>query len=345
MEYLIGSKKEFLEFIDSVKGNIAFLTHSDLDGIASVIFLEEILKEKGLEENLKFIEFLDYKKEIFGEIFSVLKKKKISNVFITDLSPENVDLEGFEKLRKEFNVFSIDHHPIGKLNDKKRIIKTKTSYCSALTCYELGEGIIDEKEWKWLAQLAAISDMSYKNPEVLKFLQEDYPNITEENIHNSEIGKITSMINSAIIYFDKDIEKVYDKIKGKKIKEFEKYDKEIKKEIDKWIKKYEKEAEYYPEQDLYFYYYNPKFGIRSTVTTIISNKEPDKTFISAGEIPKDKDFVSVSARNQSGKRDMNQLMKKGVLGLENSTAGGHIPAAGGTLMKKDIEKFKKNILG
>ena len=41
---------------------------------------------------------------------------------------------------------------------------------------------------------------------------------------------------------------------------------------------------------------------------------------------------------------MNKLMKKGVSGLENATGGGHVPAAGGRFMKKDLEKFKENIL-
>jgi len=41
---------------------------------------------------------------------------------------------------------------------------------------------------------------------------------------------------------------------------------------------------------------------------------------------------------------MNKLMKKGTEGLENATGGGHIPAAGGRFMKKDLQKFKENIL-
>jgi len=37
-------------------------------------------------------------------------------------------------------------------------------------------------------------------------------------------------------------------------------------------------------------------------------------------------------------------MKKGIEGLENSTGGGHAKAAGAKIMKKDLEKFKRNIL-
>ena len=344
MEYLIGSKNEFLEYIDSIgKSNIAILSHSDLDGIASAIFLEEILKTKGLEGNLKFREFLDYKKGIFGEVYQELKKKEISSVLISDLNPENVDFEGFERLRSEFNVFSIDHHPIGELKDKKRIIKTEIGYCSTLTCYELGRGIFDLDKWKWLVQAAIVSDMSYKNPKVLKFLQKDYPKITEKNIHDSEIGKIASAISSSLIYLENP-EKIYDLIRRKKIKELGRYDEKIRKEVDKWIKKFEEKAKFYPERNLYFYYYKPKFSITSLVGTLLSQKRKDATIISVSDIKDEPEFVKVSARNQNSREDMNKLMKKGTEGLENATGGGHIPAAGGRFMKKDLQKFKENIL-
>jgi len=55
-------------------------------------------------------------------------------------------------------------------------------------------------------------------------------------------------------------------------------------------------------------------------------------------------FLKISARNQKGKRDMNKLLGESVKGLEEATGGGHPKAAGGTFLKKDLEKFKQNIL-
>ena len=48
MIFLQGSKKEFFDFI-SKEDKIGILTHNDLDGIASAIFLEEILNIKNLK--------------------------------------------------------------------------------------------------------------------------------------------------------------------------------------------------------------------------------------------------------------------------------------------------------
>jgi len=345
MKFIIGEKKEFLDFVNSIskEDNIAIISHTDLDGVASAILLEEILKTKGLLESIKLKKFIDYKKRIFQLILHELKEKKISSVFITDMNPENVDSEGFEAFREKFRVFSIDHHPVGELKDKKGMIKAETEYCSAFICYELGKGILDSEKWKWLANAAAVSDMCHKNPEVLKFIQEDYPEVNRQNIFEFPPGKVSSIINSALIYFD-DVKEVYDLIKDKKIRELEKYDREVRKEIGKWVRRYEKEAEFYPEKNLHFYYFNPDFDIKSTLATIISNKKKDAVFVFVSDVKEEPEFVSVSARNQDCREDMNKLMKKGIEGLKNATAGGHVPAAGGRFLKKDLKKFKENIL-
>ena len=41
---------------------------------------------------------------------------------------------------------------------------------------------------------------------------------------------------------------------------------------------------------------------------------------------------------------MNLLLKNATKDLANASGGGHINAAGGSFMKQDLEKFKKNIL-
>ena len=41
---------------------------------------------------------------------------------------------------------------------------------------------------------------------------------------------------------------------------------------------------------------------------------------------------------------MNLLMKEGIKGLENATGGGHVHASAAKFLKKDLEKFKENLL-
>ena len=82
MEFLTGSKQEFLNFLNSIdkEDNVAILTHIDLDGITSGIFLEDILKNR--EIKLKYLDFLFYGNGLFNKIINKLKKQNISKVFI-----------------------------------------------------------------------------------------------------------------------------------------------------------------------------------------------------------------------------------------------------------------------
>src|SRR3989344_6756786 len=112
MEFIIGSKKEFLDFLNAInnRDRVGILTHNDLDGIASAIFLQKILENRGI--NLEFIDFLTYKKGMFDLAISKIKKRSVNKLFLADLAADSSDLEGFEKLRGEVDSFLIDHHPV-----------------------------------------------------------------------------------------------------------------------------------------------------------------------------------------------------------------------------------------
>ncbi len=343
MKYLMGSKEEFFEFLNSIgpDDKVGILTHSDLDGIASAIFTQLILEEKG--HSVEFLDFMSYGTGAFSNVLKRLKKSNISKVFITDMGADIGDPEGFRELRKEIDCFLIDHHPMNEdFRDEKNIIKTETPDCSSLVMYDLGEGIIDQEKWKWLVCAAIMADYSFKKKENLEFVQEAYPDVKEENVFDSSIGKKTNEIVYSLIYYKRNKRKVYDLLLEEDLEGLKKVSDIVDEEIQKGIEMFNKEAEYYPERNLYFYYINPKFNITSIISTIVSSKKQDKSFIIFSD--KGPDYVKASARNQSKSEDMNLLMQKGVKGLENATGGGHVPAAAAQFLKKDLDKFKENIL-
>ena len=343
MDFIIGSKKEFLDFLNSInnKDKVGILTHNDLDGIASAIFLQKILENKGV--NLEFIDFLTYKKGMFDLAISKIKKRSVNKLFLTDLAADSSDLEGFEKLRGEVDLFLIDHHPVHPdLKDKRNIIKTNSIDCASITVYRLGVDLFDSNEWGWLACAGIIADISYHNPENIKFIQEIYPNVNKNNIWDSIPGEITKKITSALIYYNKNLKKVYDFVLKKNLNALNKVHEIIDNEVQIYTKLFKKEAEFFPGRELYFYYVNPEFNITSILSSIVSFEEPDKSFVLASDI--NNNFMKISARNQSGKEDMNLLMKRAIKNLENATGGGHLKAAAARIMKKDLDKFKENIL-
>jgi single-stranded DNA-specific DHH superfamily exonuclease len=336
-------KQDFLNFIKSIskKDKIAIFTHNDLDGIASAIFIEEILVKR--KSKIEIIDFLEYRKDMLIEVLKKLRKANITKVFILDVNVDNIDLDSFEKLRKEYDVLFIDHHPINpKILDRKNIIKTDTEDCVALTVYRYGKRLFNRRKWNWLLGPTMVTEFSTKKPNNMKFLKTISPKVKKDKLSESIPGKLAKKIGSLLIYFDKNLKKAYTLIKEKDLSEVEKIHEIVSKEVNRCVKKYLTETEFFPEKNLYFYYINPKFNISNIVTTIVSLKNPEKTCI--GLSGSGKNFIRISARNQSGKENMDSLMKKGIKGLKNASCGGHVKASGARIMKKDLGKFKENIL-
>ena len=56
------------------------------------------------------------------------------------------------------------------------------------------------------------------------------------------------------------------------------------------------------------------------------------------------DRIWFSARRQDFKVKMNELLEEAVKGIPDSSAGGHIPAAAGSIPKSYEDRFKENIV-
>ena len=54
--------------------------------------------------------------------------------------------------------------------------------------------------------------------------------------------------------------------------------------------------------------------------------------------------VTLSARRQDRKKDMGKLLHDSVYGLPDGNGGGHVPAAGASLLRQDYPEFKKRLL-
>src|SRR6056297_2522255 len=133
IDYLVGSKKDFDEFVQLMtsRDRVAIVSHNDLDGLASALFLEKILNSENVQ--VQQIQFLDINRDLVRKVLHDLKEEDINKVFFCDLSVDYLDLEGFQELRKEVDCFLIDHHPLNlNLKNKRNIIKTSSDDCSAL---------------------------------------------------------------------------------------------------------------------------------------------------------------------------------------------------------------------
>ena len=78
------------------------------------------------------------------------------------------------------------------------------------------------------------------------------------------------------------------------------------------------------------------------VSTIVSAQDVDKIIITARPDP-ELDYYHVSVRRQDKKQDMSSFLKQLLYGLEDSDGGGHVAAAGGHFLKKDLSEVKKRL--
>ncbi len=343
MEYLVGSPKTFYDFIGKIskKDKIGIVSHTDLDGIASAVFLQKILDSHNLKIN--FMNFLDHDSEVLKQIF----KKDYDKLFFTDWNTDAY-LKDFEKLRNKGEVFVIDHHPLNnKLKDHSNMIKTDSIYCSAQCLFDLAKKYFDTKSLEWLVCAAMITDYTWdKSEKNFQFIKNIYPEIKKDTtIWNSKPGKIGELITGALVYYHPNFKKVYNFVLNKDFEKLKKANETINKEITEWTEKFKEESDYFPEQNLRFYYGNPKHNIASIIASILSSKDfKNNTLIFVSDIPHKKGFVKISARNETGKINLNKVLKNSIYGFENSGAGGHINASGANFPKKYVGEFKKNLL-
>jgi len=302
------------------------------------------LESMGLK--VQFIEFVNYNP---GALKDAVNGKKYNVLIFTDWNADNYP-EELEEIRRKARFLVVDHHPSNEaLKDKSGFIKTESNYCSAHTLFDLAKSrnYFETKDFEWLVCSAIILDYTWdKSPENFEFIKSIYPEVKQDaSIWNSQPGEIGKVIANALIYYAPNLMEVYELVLNKDLSSLKKADKVIKKEIERWIEKFKKEAEYFEKQKLYFAYGNPKYNIVSVVASKLSDEDfRENTIIFVSDIKDKEGFVKLSSRNQTGKVDLNKLLRKCIEGLENANAGGHFKASAGVIMKKDLNKFKEKLL-
>jgi single-stranded DNA-specific DHH superfamily exonuclease len=320
---------EFLENITS-EDNVAIIHHDDGDGFCSGILYYEWCKSHGAS-----VEQFTY----------TINKSKIKNYDLTKFNKVIIsDLaSGFmaEQLDiiSDKQIFYTDHHPEEGVFPKEVLtyITGKDGYIpSSRTAGEL------TKIKPFLALVGTITDAGELYDENQEFI----------NSHLEQIGMsfddfkkdISSVISNTLAYLDKDHKKAFKLLSELKsvedVKNLRQYADKIEDEIQKFVEEFEENKEMVGGAN--FYYFEPVLNVKGSVSGIISHQDHEKMYIFAS--PKeDGKHISFSARNTSQNPNMAEMLRAGVEGLEDGSAGGHPPAAGGMICVKDLDKFKDNI--
>lgn len=341
MEFIVGNEKRFSEFISGLhaKSKIALISHVDVDGIASAKIINKVV-------DANIICFIDYK-DLNDDLIKKLKKEKVAHVIFSDLNIK--DREFVKSLEKFAEILIIDHHRISEdFNSEKTVFLNplgKGFYCTAYIAYYLFSKIQNLEKLDWLVACACVADFAYfDNQEWMKKIYEKHNDAFI--IKNREIkkeGPIWNMqlqLSLALIYYEKNIRFVFDALGEHfgELGDMANVAEKVQNEVNLSLKKFEKEKLKIKEG--YFYEMQAKWGIKSIVATILSVKYPDKNLI-IGDT--DGKMYFVSARRHDKKQDMGALLEKLTQGFEQSSAGGHIPAAGARFLLKDKGEFLKRL--
>ncbi len=338
MKLKIGQRKKALEFISNLKekDRIVLISHNDIDGIVCAKIMNKVV-------NPEKIMFVNYDKFDLDLVFE-LKNKKFNKIIFTDINVKKRTL--VQAIEKFADVLIIDHHISKDFNSGKTVfILGEEGYSAGYLCYDLFSKIKNLEKFDWLVACSCLSDYCHIKPQ--KWLEKVFvkygDKLEYENTYVRKSGvfwDLTCKLSNSLSYFGKDLEKVYDFIGEDfgEIGDLGKYSYEVEKEIQRQIKNFEKNHEKF---DLgYFLEVNPKFKIRSVLSTILSGKEIDKFYIL---VQSKKDIYGINVRRQDKKFSCVEFLGKLLKDLEETNFGGHVPAAGGWFKKEDLPEVRRRL--
>ncbi len=335
MNLEFGTEKKFFDFIKDLddKDVIALISHTDTDGITAAYVANKVIEAD-------FVKFVGYE-ELNLKLAAELKEKGCTKIVFTDLYLG--DKAFLDALEAFASVLILDHHPSADWNSAKTtFIKGENGYCAGYLCYDLFSRVQNIEQLDWLVACASIADYCYfKNSEWMEKIFVKYgETFSIENIKKGKFWDLQLTLSLALIYFRSDIARVYSSIKDPfgSIGDLALYGGEIQKEIDSLVERFATDRKVFPGG--YYYEIAPRFPITSILSSILSDTDSGSIFLL---LRIDGTICKLSARRQDKKQDMAAFLQGLIEGFKNSTAGGHVPASGGSFPVRHLPEFKKRL--
>lgn len=346
--------KRFREFCRNLKKSdrVAILHHSDSDGLCSAVItakaIESLTGKKPVV--VRHYEYGNRGQE--KKATSMMKKAKTNTLIVLDIGIDS-NPQALKKQYKFEKCLIIDHHTLYKdLNSEDTVFlkaqfftkKDPSSYVTSKFAFDLFGKVTDVSKLDWIACIGIIGDMGLKNwrPFVKKTIQ-------KRGISLTQLYEVEDLIAAVEALADEDIGKLFQAFcKAKRPKGIlksglSKHLKKFKREKAKVVEGFNELAENFPELELFIYSIkNKQENLKSYAINEISGMHPNKTIILIQDIGGKR--LRFSGRRQDFRVKINELLVKATKGIPESTAGGHVPAAAGSIPRKHLKKFRANLL-
>lgn len=347
--------EKFLRFIDKLprKGKLMLIHDNDADGLCSATIAFRILRK--VRPSLTVVPFTQEKGHVAiqEKAIAAVAKEKASFAIILDLAVDQ-DPSTIKTLEKKVKgILILDHHQRMHSLDSETTTLIKadelssvvpmSQYCTTKMAYDLYSSLTDisSMNLEWIAAVGIKADCA----------EVGWPGFLKE-ISYGKMKKDVEAVEFAIgsIWAVKQREGITEARKvlfsAKKPKDFltakmRGYRKTVGMEVRKQVALFKKNAE--RVGDGFIHEFSSPYSVKSQVINELSWKHyPTKTLIIL-QIDEKTGTVFISARRQDGKVKTNLLLQKAVQGIPNASAGGHIPASGGSFSVEYKPVFLKNV--
>ena len=339
----------FEEFMSSIKESerVAVVHHRDADGLCSAVVFSKALARLSGRAAASVIssEYSD-----LDEVIAALKEIKPDRIAVLDLSIDQGKQRVLE-LEKIAPLLILDHHKLYNDCNSERTVFIKSQMVSELDgskypasklVFDLCSRLTDLSEERWIACVGLLGDMGYNT-------WKEFVDSTakETGVSLGELNALKSLISAVETVKPREFSMLFAEFHSKKPAQIlksplNKYKRELLKELTKWRKDFKENAEFFPEAELYFYVFKPRIELKSALIDSLTFEFPDKTIVIV--LDTGKGMLRFSARRQDFKVKMNALLEEAVKGIAGADAGGHIPAAAGSLPRNKLNVFKENVI-
>lgn len=352
---------EYLKEIDE-EDRVLILHHWDMDGSASAAILSKILEESR-GRGADIVKLPKGRKHGLGrDVENLMEEENVTKLIVSDMS---IEAERADEIQENgIDVLNIDHHDYGELPENVPVvnprIEDEEAYVpAAKICNDIAKKF--GLNLDWIAGFGIIQDFAVEeNKQIFKKLRKQYPHYFPDTIKQQTMAKncrygVYSNVLNVKPY--KDTEKCARSAfkaltESESLKHLEgnehyqevyKYYQKADKEFSRVRQKFEEEKETYEDTKLAFFEFESEYHINSSLATAISLERPDWIYM---VIKDEGDKAQVSARCQEGRVDLGGIMREALPedAGEGAEAGGHRNAAGASMDKEVLPKFKQNLV-
>lgn len=352
--------QQFVDKVQSLRSDdVAVIIHdSDADGITSGLLVRAMLMDRGIRVE-DMISHVNRAFMLQPAHIERIVACKPTIIFSTDL--DLATLQGFSELYERVSVPLViqDHHTVNPwyATQQDRIVYVNpiemtdthegAQYCSAKFMYDLCSQLQDMSAYRYLAAIGILGDNNAKtwHDFLVAFVAQEGLAIDvqePQGWYQTQLSKPMGLIFCSTAIDQEaftNVLKIFSEARNfadlLEAAKHNPYD-YVQKELNSYIQRYPEYVTHYPEHNLHVFHVDSPYHIASVLTTILSQKELDAVWLSAHP---QGDFMRMSARNQSSRYHLGNMMRQLCGQFPDGNGGGHIPAAAGRVRLADFDAF------